>query len=49
MHDGAAHLRVVTIPLRMLEGEYWTGRCSTGTMKLRFHSKKLLEAFPDNL
>jgi hypothetical protein len=47
IHDGAAHLRVVTLPHRMLEGEYWTGRCTTGTMKLKFHSKDLLEAFPD--
>jgi hypothetical protein len=49
IHDGAAHLRVVTLPHRMLEGEYWTGRCTTGTMKLEFRSKDLLEAFPDNL
>jgi len=47
IHDGAAHLRVVTIPARMLEGEYWTGRCTTGTMKLHYDSKELLEAFPD--
>jgi predicted pore-forming effector associated with SMODS systems len=47
IHDGAAHLRVVTLPQRMLEGEYWTGRCTTGTMKLHFRSKDLLEAFPD--
>jgi hypothetical protein len=47
IHDGAAHLRVVTLPSRMLEGEYWTGRCTTGTMNLRFRSEDLLEAFPD--
>lgn len=47
IHDGAAHLRVVTLPQRMLEGEYWTGRCTTGTMKLEFRSKDLLETFPD--
>ncbi len=46
IHDGAAHLRVVTLPLRMLEGEYWTGRCTTGTMKLHFSSEQLLESFP---
>lgn len=49
IHDGAAHLRVVTLPHRMLEGEYWTGRCTTGTMKLEFRSEDLLEAFPDNI
>jgi hypothetical protein len=47
IHDGAAHLRVVTLPQRMLEGEYWTGRCTTGTMTLHYSSKELLEAFPD--
>jgi hypothetical protein len=49
IHDGAAHLRVVTLPSRMLEGEYWTGRCTTGTMKLQFRSKELLQAFPDDI
>ena len=47
IHDGAAHLRVVSLPERMLEGEYWTGRCTTGTMKLHYDSTELLEAFPD--
>lgn len=49
IHDGAAHLRVVTVPSRMLEGEYWTGRCTTGQMKLSFSSRRLLESFPDNV
>ena len=49
IHDGAAHLRVVMLPSRMLEGEYWTGRCTTGQMKLRFSSRQLLESFPDNI
>jgi len=49
MHDGAADLRVVTKPSRMLEGGYWTGRCTTGDMKLRFHSRELLESFPENI
>jgi SMODS-associating 2TM, beta-strand rich effector domain len=47
IHDGAAHLRVVTVPSRMLEGEYWTGRCTTGQIKLRFSSRELLESFPE--
>jgi len=46
IHDGAAHLKVVTLPSRMLEGEYWTGRCTTGQMKLRFSSRQLIESFP---
>jgi uncharacterized membrane protein len=45
IHDGAAHLKIVTVPSRMLEGEYWTGRCTTGQMKLHFSSRKLLESF----
>jgi hypothetical protein len=47
IHDGAAHLKVVTLPSRMLEGEYWTGRCTTGQMKLRFSSRQLFESFPE--
>jgi hypothetical protein len=47
VHDGAADLRVVNVPKRMLEGQYWTGRCTTGDMKFHFHSRELLEAFPD--
>jgi hypothetical protein len=49
IHDGAAHLRVVSIPSQMLEGEYWTSRCTTGDMKLRFYSQELLESFPQNM
>jgi hypothetical protein len=48
IHDGAAHLRVVSVPKRLLEGEYWTGRCTTGQMKLSFSSRDLLERFPDS-
>lgn len=47
IHDGAAHLKVVTVPSRMLEGEYWTGRRTTGQVTLTFHSCQLLESFPD--
>ena len=47
IHDGAAHLRVVTVPARMLEGEYWTGRRTTGQMRLRFSTRQLLERFPE--
>jgi hypothetical protein len=47
VHDGAADLRVVRVPQRVLEGQYWTGRCTTGDVRLRFHSEELLEAFPD--
>lgn len=49
IHDGAAHLKIVMVPSPMLEGEYWTGRRTTGQMKLHFSSRKLLESFPDNI
>ena len=47
IHDGAADLRIVSVPSRMLEGEYWTGRCTTGQIKLTFRSRTLLESYPD--
>jgi SMODS-associating 2TM, beta-strand rich effector domain len=28
IHDGATHLRVISVPMRLLEGDYWTGRCA---------------------
>jgi hypothetical protein len=49
IHDGAAHLRIVTVPSLMLEGEYWTGRCTTGDIILRFSSRELLENFSDSI
>jgi hypothetical protein len=49
IHDGAAHLKVVTVPNRVLEGEYWTGRCTTGQMKLRFASPELFETFSERI
>lgn len=45
IHEGAARLRVVTSPLFKLEGEYWTGRCTTGDVVLTFHSRDLAESF----
>jgi len=45
IHDGAAHLNIITVPARALEGEYWTGRCTTGQMKLRFSSRQLRQSF----
>ncbi|HVZ18759.1 MAG TPA: hypothetical protein VG897_16705 [Terriglobales bacterium] len=38
IHDGAARLRIIGEPERMLQGEYWTGRCTTGDMSLTFRS-----------
>ena len=45
IHDGAARLRIITLPDRSLEGEYWTGRCTTGDVSLKFRSRELLESF----
>lgn len=46
IHDGAAHLRFISKPKWMLQGEYWTGRCTTGHMDLQFTGRELLESFP---
>jgi len=49
VHDGAAILRIISTPERLLEGEYWTNRKTTGTISLKYRSKKRLEKFPDDL
>ncbi|HXM97627.1 MAG TPA: hypothetical protein VN982_04065 [Candidatus Dormibacteraeota bacterium] len=46
MHDGAASLRVVTTPQAALEGPYWTSRCTSGDISLKFRSAELHEGFP---
>lgn len=45
IHDGAAHLRIIERPGRALEGEYWTGRCTTGEMSFKFRSRALVDNF----
>jgi hypothetical protein len=45
IHDGAALLRIISKPDRALEGEYWTSRCTTGDVSLKFQSRELLETF----
>lgn len=49
IHAGAAILRIITNPERSLQGEYWTNRKTTGTISLKFRSKKCLENLPDDL
>lgn len=49
IHEGAAKLRIITVPKRSLQGEYWTNRKTTGEMTLTFRSKQLLESFPVDL
>lgn len=45
IHDGAAMLRIIGAPPRTLEGEYWTGRKTTGDVRLAFKSRELASKF----
>jgi hypothetical protein len=49
IHDGAALLTFAKSPKKILKGEYWTSRKTTGSIELHFKTKELLECFPDNL
>jgi len=48
VHDGAALLTVIKKPVKMLKGEYWTNRKTTGSIKLKFKSRELKECFPES-
>jgi hypothetical protein len=45
VHDGAAILKVVEQPERILEGDYWTDRKTTGDIQVLFRDKKLADSF----
>lgn len=45
IHDGAATLKIVRTPKRILEGEYWTNRKTRGEIRVQFKSKKIAEQF----
>jgi hypothetical protein len=45
MHDGAAILKIVERPERVLEGQYWTDRKTTGDIQVLFKSKSLTDRF----
>lgn len=45
IHDGAAILKVITEPEKVLKGEYWTSRKTTGDISVKFISKKPAESF----
>lgn len=45
VHDGAANLTIISKPKRALEGEYWTNRKTTGTIKVEYKSRELEEKF----
>jgi hypothetical protein len=45
IHDGAASLRIITSPARLLQGEYWTSRKTTGEMSFVFTDKAVAQTF----
>ena len=45
IHDGAAALRIITAPSRLLKGEYWTSRRTTGEMSFAFLEKSIAQSF----
>lgn len=45
IHDGAAILQIIQQPTLSLEGDYWTSRKTSGTMKFEFKSNKIEEKF----
>ncbi len=47
IHDGTVLLDIIEKPDRMLSGEYWTARKTTGEINLKFKCKELLQSFPD--
>lgn len=47
-HDGAIVFDIVENPVCKLNGRYWTERKTTGEIKLKFHSRQLLEELPDD-
>lgn len=46
-HPGAASLTIVGQPAARIEGEYWTGRSSQGSMEFTAHKDKIAPAFPE--
>ncbi len=48
-HDGTILFNIIEKPKRILEGEYWTQRQTTGTVGLVFCSNELLEMLPTDI
>ena len=48
-HDGTIVFDLIGKPVSKLEGQYWTGRKTTGEITLTFRGKKVLEEMPDDL
>ncbi|OGE32822.1 hypothetical protein A3C59_04330 [Candidatus Daviesbacteria bacterium RIFCSPHIGHO2_02_FULL_36_13] len=50
IHYGAATLRIVKERNKYtLQGEYWTSRSTAGSISLKFRTRELLGAFPEDL
>ncbi|MBI3573583.1 hypothetical protein HY090_00860 [Candidatus Kaiserbacteria bacterium] len=49
IHDGAAILSLIRKPERVLAGEYWTSRRTTGDLQVIFKSRKLEDGFPTDV
>jgi hypothetical protein len=47
-HSGTALLKAIQKPGRLLEGEYWTNRNTSGDIALRFKSKEKWQKVPDS-
>ena len=45
-HDGTILFNILGQPIRKLEGEYWTQRQTTGTVTLKFRTKRHLDQLP---
>jgi hypothetical protein len=45
IHEGAAILKIVMKPKRILEGQYWTDRKTTGDIQVLFKSKNPTDRF----
>ncbi len=48
-HDGSILFNIIGTPIIKIEGEYWTQRQTTGTVKLTFRTKVLLDEMPSDL
>lgn len=45
-HDGTMLFNIIGTPVLKLEGEYWTQRQTTGSVKLTFRAKDLVDELP---
>lgn len=48
-HDGTAVFQIIDKPKQKLIGRYWTERLTKGEIRLKYHSKELLDELPGEL